>query len=182
MVAPKTSSRDADAAVAKTAAIKNIQKALTARILKTLPDDSSADPETELVNDLVALEEVDAMVAEAEAAAAAEGSCNVSYVINFNNGCSGSATSSRFATGMNGDEDLGQDITMKGQKFHYRDAQSEPVWNPNSLENVGDDHSTMTANTRLPYQSTRGGAPVQYNPVPWNWYVDMPGKMEKWKY
>ena len=24
-----------------------------------------------------------------------------------------------FATGMNGDEDLGQDITMKGQKFHY---------------------------------------------------------------
>jgi len=25
-----------------------------------------------------------------------------------------------FATGMNGDEDLGQDITMKGEKFHYR--------------------------------------------------------------
>jgi hypothetical protein len=25
----------------------------------------------------------------------------------------------RFATGMNGDEDLGQDITMKGEKFHY---------------------------------------------------------------
>ena len=24
-----------------------------------------------------------------------------------------------FATGMNGDEDLGQDITMKGDKFHY---------------------------------------------------------------
>lgn len=24
-----------------------------------------------------------------------------------------------FANGMNGDEDLGQDITMKGQKFHY---------------------------------------------------------------
>ena len=30
-----------------------------------------------------------------------------------------------FATGMNGDEDLGQDITMKGNKFHY--AQGEPV-------------------------------------------------------
>ena len=29
-----------------------------------------------------------------------------------------------FATGMNGDEDLGQDITMKGQKFHY--AQDVP--------------------------------------------------------
>ena len=25
-----------------------------------------------------------------------------------------------FAVGMNGDEDLGQDITMKGQKFHYQ--------------------------------------------------------------
>ena len=26
-----------------------------------------------------------------------------------------------FATGMNGDEDLGQDITMKGEKFHYHE-------------------------------------------------------------
>jgi len=24
-----------------------------------------------------------------------------------------------FATGMNGDEDLGEDITMKGDKFHF---------------------------------------------------------------
>lgn len=24
-----------------------------------------------------------------------------------------------FATGMNGDEDLGEDITMKGNKFHF---------------------------------------------------------------
>ena len=24
-----------------------------------------------------------------------------------------------FAVGFNGDEDLGQDITMKGEKFHY---------------------------------------------------------------
>ncbi len=24
-----------------------------------------------------------------------------------------------FATGMNGDEDMGEDITMKGEKFHY---------------------------------------------------------------
>ena len=29
----------------------------------------------------------------------------------------------RFATGMNGDEDLGQDITMKGEKFHYNQQQ-----------------------------------------------------------
>merc|ERR1711998_215622 len=28
-----------------------------------------------------------------------------------------------FATGMNGDEDLGQDITMKGEKFHYQQKQ-----------------------------------------------------------
>jgi hypothetical protein len=25
-----------------------------------------------------------------------------------------------FAVGMNGDEDLGQDITMKGEKYHYK--------------------------------------------------------------
>jgi hypothetical protein len=25
----------------------------------------------------------------------------------------------QFATGMNGDEDLGEDITMKGDKFHF---------------------------------------------------------------
>ena len=33
---------------------------------------------------------------------------------------------SLFATGMNGDEDLGEDITMKGDKFHYvqKDAAS----------------------------------------------------------
>lgn len=29
-----------------------------------------------------------------------------------------------FAVGLNGDEDLGQDITMKGQKFHY----NQKVW------------------------------------------------------
>merc|ERR1719421_2226288 len=29
---------------------------------------------------------------------------------------------SLFATGMNGDEDLGQDITMKGEKFHYNQS------------------------------------------------------------
>ena len=30
-----------------------------------------------------------------------------------------------FATGMNGDEDLAEDITMKGDKFHY--VQRQPV-------------------------------------------------------
>jgi len=31
----------------------------------------------------------------------------------------GPADTQLFATGMNGDEDLKQDITMKGEKFHY---------------------------------------------------------------
>merc|ERR550514_781540 len=31
----------------------------------------------------------------------------------------GPADAVYFATGMNGDEDLGQDIIMKGEKFHY---------------------------------------------------------------
>ena len=37
-----------------------------------------------------------------------------------------------FAVGMNGDEDLGQDITMKGNKFHYQQnmAQEGEGWNP----------------------------------------------------
>jgi len=32
------------------------------------------------------------------------------------------ANSNFFATGMNGDEDMGEDITMKGDKFHYVQA------------------------------------------------------------
>ena len=32
-----------------------------------------------------------------------------------------------FATGMNGDEDLAQDITMKGEKFHYAQGEPAPV-------------------------------------------------------
>ena len=31
----------------------------------------------------------------------------------------GPSDSQLFATGMNGDEDLGEDITMKGDKFHF---------------------------------------------------------------
>ena len=38
----------------------------------------------------------------------------------------------QFATGMNGDEDLGEDITMKGDKFHFNQfAQAEP--NPTAV-------------------------------------------------
>ena len=41
-------------------------------------------------------------------------------------------TDSHFATGANGDEDLSQDIIMKGEKFHYKqgdpkeEAKEEP--------------------------------------------------------
>ena len=34
----------------------------------------------------------------------------------------GPADTQLWAVGMNGDEDLGQDIIMKGQKFHYADT------------------------------------------------------------
>ena len=33
-------------------------------------------------------------------------------------------SNSYFATGMNGDEDLGEDITMKGNKFHFIQQQN----------------------------------------------------------
>jgi hypothetical protein len=42
-----------------------------------------------------------------------------------------------FAVGMNGDEDLGEDITMKGQKFHY--AQNKFAVGMNGDEDLGED-------------------------------------------
>ena len=42
---------------------------------------------------------------------------------------------SYFATGMNGDEDLGEDITMKGDKFHY--IQSGAPTNQEALQLTG---------------------------------------------
>jgi hypothetical protein len=36
-----------------------------------------------------------------------------------------------FATGMNGDEDLGQDIIMKGEPFHYN-QQATQDWDPSA--------------------------------------------------
>ena len=47
-----------------------------------------------------------------------------------------------FATGMNGDEDLGQDITMKGEKFHYNQdslAQTKFATGMNGDEDLGQD-------------------------------------------
>jgi len=44
-----------------------------------------------------------------------------------------------FATGMNGDEDLGQDITMKGEKFHYRQNMAQFATGMNGDEDLGQD-------------------------------------------
>ena len=33
-----------------------------------------------------------------------------------------------FAVGLNGDEDLGQDITMKGEKFHYNQENQQKLF------------------------------------------------------
>ena len=38
-----------------------------------------------------------------------------------------------FATGMNGDEDLGEDITMKGNKFHFNQEASLVQWDAKGL-------------------------------------------------
>merc|ERR1719515_89629 len=45
-----------------------------------------------------------------------------------------------FATGMNGDEDLGEDIIMKGEPYHYNQKnkkQNLVQWNPVVVETVG---------------------------------------------
>ena len=47
-----------------------------------------------------------------------------------------------FATGMNGDEDLGEDITMKGDKFHYVQAPANEklfATGMNGDEDLGED-------------------------------------------
>merc|ERR1711934_583777 len=45
-----------------------------------------------------------------------------------------------FATGMNGDEDLGEDIIMKGEPYHYHQkgqALAQTKWNPVVVESTG---------------------------------------------
>ena len=44
-----------------------------------------------------------------------------------------------FATGMNGDEDLGEDITMKGEKFHYNQRLAQFATGMNGDEDLGED-------------------------------------------
>ena len=49
------------------------------------------------------------------------------------------ARKARFATGMNGDEDLGQDIIMKGDKFHYNQRLNQFATGMNGDEDLGQD-------------------------------------------
>jgi hypothetical protein len=50
------------------------------------------------------------------------------------------ANNELFATGMNGDEDLGEDITMKGDKFHFQQmAQAKFATGMNGDEDLGED-------------------------------------------
>ena len=44
-----------------------------------------------------------------------------------------------FATGMNGDEDLGEDIIMKGEPYHYNQKKGQHLaqWNPVVVETTG---------------------------------------------
>ncbi len=52
------------------------------------------------------------------------------------------ANNELFATGMNGDEDLGEDITMKGDKFHFVEKPAEYVQfatGMNGDEDLGED-------------------------------------------
>merc|ERR1711990_971276 len=44
-----------------------------------------------------------------------------------------------FATGMNGDEDLGEDIIMKGEPYHYNQKKEASLvqWNPVVVESTG---------------------------------------------
>ena len=55
-----------------------------------------------------------------------------------------------FATGMNGDEDLGQDIIMKGDKFHYQ-------------QNLSESENAPAATT--PVAVGPNGQPVQQAPI-----------------
>merc|ERR1711934_480762 len=45
----------------------------------------------------------------------------------------------QFATGMNGDEDLGEDITMKGDKFHFNQNLVQFATGMNGDEDLGED-------------------------------------------
>ena len=44
-----------------------------------------------------------------------------------------------FATGMNGDEDLGQDIQMKGEPYHYQQGLAQFATGMNGDEDLGQD-------------------------------------------
>ena len=72
--------------------------------------------------------------------------CNKSGVAGIN--CE-PAQEMLFATGMNGDEDLGEDITMKGNKFHFNQEAS--------LLQINKDY--MTGAAPIPYPDMKMSEP-----------------------
>jgi hypothetical protein len=63
----------------------------------------------------------------------------------------GNASAIRFATGMNGDEDLGEDITMKGDKFHY--VQGAPA-NQTNVQTEAEPEKVHTLDPKINRQHT----------------------------
>jgi hypothetical protein len=64
-----------------------------------------------------------------------------------------------FATGMNGDEDLGEDITMKGDKFHF-------VQNNNMLQMSAEPAANATAPANATATAPSAGTPAKSYPAP----------------
>ena len=91
-----------------------------------------------------------------------------------------------FATGMNGDEDLGQDIIMKGEKFHYDQkrlaqvqacqeaaAKGEP-WFPFTQQIAGPDRCDQIGKTV--FDASHEGMDAQPMDRPYNKWDDGPPK------
>ena len=60
-------------------------------------------------------------------------------VFSYNERRAAAAGLAQFATGMNGDEDLGQNIIMKGDKYHYNQKLAQFATGMNGDEDLGED-------------------------------------------
>ena len=88
-----------------------------------------------------------------------------SYVLALFLGTSSAAQlSNSFATGMNGDEDMGEDITMKGDKFHFVQGQDvgEKDMNYHVWE-LTDPESTHPNYARSDFAHSNNGLESKFN-------------------
>jgi hypothetical protein len=69
------------------------------------------------------------------------------------------ANDALFATGMNGDEDMGEDITMKGEKFHYIDKTNVQL-SPNLDPEAGEAEKVSTLQTPSNHVTTTAYAQI----------------------